>query len=68
VISLLAMSFGDSFCFSRKGGTGRGGWVHLKCENSMAVSGLISFLELEGPPFPTFKASYSRLAFLSRLN
>jgi len=33
VISLLAMSFGDRFCFSRKGRTGEGGWVHLKAAN-----------------------------------
>ena len=25
---------------SRKGGTGGGGWVHLKGANSMAISGL----------------------------
>jgi len=29
-----------SICVSRKGGTGGGGWVHLKGANSMAVSGL----------------------------
>ena len=34
------MSFGDKFCFNRKGGIGRGGWVHLKGANSMATSGL----------------------------
>ena len=34
------MSLGDSFCDSRKGGTGGGGWVHLEGANSMAVSGL----------------------------
>ena len=34
------MFFGDRFCFSRKGGTGRGGWVHPKGVNSMAMSGL----------------------------
>jgi len=34
------MSFGDRFCFSRKGGTGGGGWVHTKGANSMAASGL----------------------------
>ena len=27
VMSLPAMSFGDTFCMSRKGGTGRGWWV-----------------------------------------
>ena len=39
-MSLLAMSFGDRFCFSRKGGTGECGWVHLKGAKSMAASGL----------------------------
>ena len=38
--SLLAMSFGDRFCLSRKGGIGGGGWVHPKGANSMAASGL----------------------------
>ena len=42
MMSLPAMSFGDRFCFSRKGGIGEGGWVHLKGANSMAVSGLVS--------------------------
>ena len=27
MMSLLAVSFGDRFCFSRKGGIGGGGWV-----------------------------------------
>jgi len=39
-MSLPAMSFGDRFCMSRKGRTGRGGWVHPRGANSMAVSGL----------------------------
>ena len=34
------MSFSDRFYVSRKGGTGGGGWVHLLCANSMAVSWL----------------------------
>ena len=34
------MSFGDRFCFSRKGGIGGGGWVHPKGANSMVVFGL----------------------------
>jgi len=38
-MSLPAMFFGDRFCFSRKGWTGGGEWVHLKGANSMAVSG-----------------------------
>ena len=41
MMSLPAMSLGLGFCASRKGGTGGGGWVHLKGANSMAVSGLI---------------------------
>ena len=40
MMSHLAMSLGDRFCDSRKGGTGGGGWVHRKGANSMAVSGL----------------------------
>jgi len=34
------MTFEDRFCFSRKGGIGGGGWVHLKDVDRMAVSGL----------------------------
>jgi len=34
------MSLGLRFCASRKGMTGRGGWVHPKGANSMAASGL----------------------------
>ena len=40
--------FGDRFCFSNKGGIGGGGWVQLKCANSMAVSGLVSRNDLVG--------------------
>jgi len=40
VTSLPAMTFGDRFCFSRKGGIGGGGWVHPKGADSMAISGL----------------------------
>ena len=39
-MSLPAMTFGDRFCFSRKGGIGGGEWVHLKGADSMVVSGL----------------------------
>jgi len=39
-MSLPAMTFGDRFCFSRKGRIGGGGWVHLKGADSMAISGL----------------------------
>jgi len=35
-----AMSLGDRFCVSRKGGTGGGRWVHLKGTNSITISGL----------------------------
>jgi len=53
------MSFGERFCFGRKGGIGGGGWVHLKDANSMAVSGL----SVEANWF----FSYGRLAFLEIL-
>jgi len=39
-MSLPAMTFGDRFCFSRKGGIGGGRWVHSKGADSMAISGL----------------------------
>jgi len=40
VISLPAMSLGDWFSVSRKGGTGEVGWyIHPKGENSRAVCG-----------------------------
>ena len=48
MMSLSAMSFGDRFCFSRKGGIGGGGWVHPKGANSMAASGLVSRSNLVG--------------------
>ena len=34
------MSLEDWFCMSKKGGTGGGGLIHSKGENSMALSGL----------------------------
>jgi len=48
MISLPAMSFGDRFCFSRKGGIGEGGWVYPKGANSMAASGFVSRNNLVG--------------------
>jgi len=42
MMSLPTMSFGDRFCFSRKGGIGGGGWVHPKGANTMATPRLIS--------------------------
>jgi len=51
-MTLPAMSFGDRFFFSRKGGIGGGGWVHPKGADSMAVlgSGLeTTWLALGGP-------------------
>ena len=48
MMSHLAMSLGDRFCDSRKGGTGGGGWVHPEGANSMAVSGLHSRMVLVG--------------------
>jgi len=46
MMSLPAMSSGLSM--SRKGGTGGGGWVHLKGANSMAMSGPISRNDVVG--------------------
>jgi len=48
MMSLLAMSLGLSFCVSRKGGTGGGGWVHPKGANSMAASGTVFRSDLVG--------------------
>jgi len=75
MMSLPAMSLGLRFCVSRKGGTGRGGWVYLKGANSMAVSGFVFTSDLVGingvrnqqchlvgPPFPEFKARVSTTA------
>jgi len=45
MMSLLAISFGNRFCFSRKGIIGGGGWVH---QNSMAAFGLVSRSDLVG--------------------
>ena len=48
MMSLPAMSLGLRFCVRRKGGTGRGGWVHPKGANSMAASGLVFRSDLVG--------------------
>jgi len=48
MMSLLAMTFWDRLCFSRKAGIGGGGWVHPKGANSMATSGHISRSDLVG--------------------
>ena len=48
MMSHLAMSLGDRFCDSRKGGTGGGGWVHPEGANSMAVYGLCDIKVLVG--------------------
>ena len=48
MMSLPAMSLGLRFCVSRKDGTGGGGWVHPKGENSMATSGLVFSSDLVG--------------------
>jgi len=48
MMSLSATSFGDRFCFSRKGGIGGGGWVYPKGANSMTTSGLVSRINLVG--------------------
>ena len=47
------MSFGERFCFGRKGGIGGGGWVHLKGADSMAVSGLCFENALVGSEWAT---------------
>ena len=39
VMSLPAMSLGLTFCASRKGGTGGGGWVSTLGPGNMAASG-----------------------------
>ena len=48
MMSHPAMSLGDRFCDTRKGGTGGGGWVHPEGANSMAVSGLCGRMVLVG--------------------
>jgi len=48
MMSLPAMSFGDRFCFSRKGGIGGSGCVQPKSANSMAASGVVSRNDLVG--------------------
>jgi len=40
IIYSIAMSLGNWFSMSRKGGTGGGGVVHPESENSMAMYGL----------------------------
>ena len=45
MMSLPAMSYGDRFCVSRKGGIGG---VHPKGANSMAASGLVFRSDLVG--------------------
>ena len=47
-MSLLAVSLGDRFCFSRMGGIEGGGWVHQKGANSMAMSWLSCRNDLVG--------------------
>ena len=50
MMSLPAVSLGNRFCVSTKGGTGGGGWVHLKGKNSMTVSGFC-FKQMNGFQF-----------------
>ena len=52
MMSHPAMSLGDRFCDSRKGGTGGGGWVHPEGANSMAMSGLSDRKVLVGTAWP----------------
>jgi len=40
LMSLPAMSFGDRFCFGRKGGIGGSGWCTRRVQTTWAVSGL----------------------------
>ena len=50
VTSLPAMTFGDRFCFSRKGRMGGGGWVHPKAAWPSLGSALeMPWLTLTGP-------------------
>jgi len=48
MMSLPAMSFGDRFCFNRKGSIGGGRWVYPKGANSMATPGLVPTNDLVG--------------------
>jgi len=48
-MSLPAITFGDRFCFSRKGGIGGGGWVHLKAWLSMGSALETLWLARGGP-------------------
>ena len=48
IIYSIAMSLGNCFCMSRKGGTGGGGLVHPESENSMAMYGLAVKIPLLG--------------------
>ena len=50
---LLAVTFGDRFCFSRKGGIRGGGWVNPKGADSMAISGLCFGNALVGSEWAT---------------
>ena len=74
MMSHPAMSLGDRFCDSRKRGTGGGGWVHPKGANNMAVSGLCGRKVAVLPCGASISSvhglffSYSRLAFLGRLD
>jgi len=52
-MSLPAMTSGDRFCFSKKGGIGGGGWVHLIGADSMAVCGLCFENTLVGSEWAT---------------
>jgi len=54
MMSLPAMSLGLRFRVSIKGGTGGGGWLHLKGANSMATSGLVFRSDLVGTGRATF--------------
>jgi len=48
-MSLPAMTFGDRFCFSRKGGIGKGGWVVQTAWLSLGSTLETPWLALGGP-------------------
>jgi len=48
-MSLLAMSFGDRFCFSKNGGIRGGGWEQPKAWLHLGSSVEMTWLALRGP-------------------
>ena len=69
MMSLPAMSFGDKFCFSRKGGIGGGGRVHPKGANSkvgvVRVTYLIRMAEItSGSSFEPTPSDRQKLGYI----